>query len=300
MRLRHEIFLIVAMVIWSGSWTSGKLIANSAGAELTLFWRCVFSSIALAPLVYFTGEKFVIAPRQLAWAALGGGILTVYSFLFFVGLKTGYAGAAGVLVTSMNPIFTYFLTRVIFKQRTKNASGHGATFTGRDVLGLALGLGGGVVLLEVWHLSHDQLLIGGNLFFLVCALIYAFVTITTNAATKTVSIIVYSFYINAFGALYLLPFVGRSILTTPALSDTGYWFNIIYLGVISNAFATTVYFTAVAKLGSARASSYIFIVPATALAIAAWYLGEPVKTTTVLGGLIALIAVMLLRKAALK
>jgi membrane-associated phospholipid phosphatase len=79
-----------------------------------------------------------------------------------------------------------------------------------------------------------------------------------------------------------------------AISYT-YWFNILYLGVISNAFATTVYFYAVSKLGSARASSYIFIVPATALLMASVYLHEPVKMTTVTGGLIALIAVAMLR-----
>ncbi|HMV35693.1 MAG TPA: DMT family transporter [Turneriella sp.] len=286
MRLRNELLLVFAMVIWSGSWTSGKLIAGSADPNTTLFWRFIVSALALAPMVRFAGESFRISARQATWAALGGLIITVYTFLFFIGLKTGYAGAAGVLVTSMNPIFTYFLTRIF----------QGQNLNRRDGIGLMLGVSAGVILLELWSVSGEKLLLSGNLLFLVCAMIYALVTMTTNTATRSMSILVYSFYVNLLGALFVLPLALVHWQQTPVFSDTTYWFNIFYLGVISNAFATTVYFYAVKKLGSARASSYIFIVPATALLIAALYLDEPVRATTLVGGLLALVGVTLLRR----
>jgi len=286
MRLRNELLLVFAMVIWSGSWTSGKLIAGSADPNTTLFWRFVFSALALAPMVHLAGESFRINTRQVTWAGLGGLIITVYTFLFFIGLKTGYAGAAGVLVTSMNPIFTYFLTRIF----------QGQNLSRRDGIGLVFGVSAGVVLLELWAVSTEKLLLSGNLLFLVCAMIYAFVTMTTNTATRSMSILVYSFYVNVLGALFVLPLALVHWQQTPVPGDTTYWFNIFYLGVISNAFATTVYFYAVKKLGSALASSYIFIVPATALLIAALYLDEPVRVTTLVGGLLALVGVTLLRR----
>ena len=286
MRLRNELLLVFAMVIWSGSWTSGKLIAGSADPNTILFWRFVFSAIALAPMVRLAGESFRINTRQATWAALGGLVITVYTFLFLIGLRTGYAGAAGVLVTSMNPIVTYFLPRIF----------QGQNLSRRDGIGLVFGVSAGVVLLEPWAASADQLLLSGNLLFLVCAMIYAFVTMTTNTATRSMSILVYSFYVNLLGALFLLPLALVRWQQTPVISDTNYWFNIFYLGVVSNAFATTVYFYAVKKLGSARASSYIFIVPATALLIAALYLHEPVRATTLIGGMLALVGVTLLRR----
>lgn len=278
------------MVIWSWAWISGKLVANAAPPTVTLFWRYILSSLALAPLLPVLGESFRISWRQAGWILLGSAIITLYSWLFFYGLKTGYAGAAGVLVTSMNPIFTYFLTRMLFRQ----------TLTRRDTIGLIMGLVGGAILLEVWNLSQDKVLLSGNLLFFICALIYAFVTLATNAATKRVSIIVYSFYVNFGGALLLLPFVGGDLTQTPVFSGIGfsdYWSNVFFLGAISNGFATTVYFFAVKNLGSARASSYVFLVPATALFMAAWYLNEPVKPATIAGGLIALVAVTLLRRS---
>lgn len=286
MKIRNELLLVLAMIIWSASWTSGKLIANTADPKITLFWRFLFSAIALAPLVPLTGARFAITLQQALWASLGAVIITVYTFLFFIGLKTGFAGAAGVLVTSMNPIFTYFLTRVLFRH----------TLRPRDALGLGLGVVGGAVLIEIWKLSFDQMLLSGNLLFLVASLVYALVTLTTNAATRNTSIVVYSFYVNLFGAVIVAPLISTGLTATPAIGNTTYWLNIIYLGVISNSFATTVYFYAVKQLGSARASSYIFIVPATALLIAALYLEEPVKTTTLIGGLIALLAVTILRR----
>lgn len=286
MKLRNELLLIFAMVIWSASWTSGKLIAGAVPPQITLFWRFLFSAVALAPLVVLTGARFRVTVAQASWAALGAGIITVYTFMFFVGLKTGLAGAAGVLVTSMNPIFTYFLTRLLFRHKLR----------ARDGLGLVLGAAGGAVLIEVWHLSYEQMVLSGNLLFLVASLVYALVTLTTNAATKTTSIVVYSFYVNVFGAVICLPMVSLDFSLTPPAHAYEYWLNIFYLGVVSNAFATTVYFFAVKQLGSARASSYIFIVPATALLIAALYLQEPVKVTTLIGGLIALLAVTILRR----
>lgn len=275
------------MVIWSASWTSGKLIAGQVEPKITLFWRFLLSAVALAPLVPLTGGGFRVTLTQGLWAALGAGVITVYTFLFFIGLKTGLAGAAGVLVTSMNPIFTYFLTRILFRHKLR----------ARDALGLALGVAGGAILIEVWHLSYEQMLLSGNLLFLVASCVYALVTLTTNAATRTTSIVVYSFYVNVFGAAICIPIMGGDFSRTPSAHDYNYWFNIFYLGVVSNAFATTVYFFAVKQLGSARASSYIFIVPATALLIAALYLHEPVKATTLIGGLIALLAVTILRRA---
>jgi drug/metabolite transporter (DMT)-like permease len=286
MRLKHELLLVFAMVIWSGSWTSGKLIAASADPNTTLFWRFLFSALALAPMVRVAGESFRVSSRQLTWAALGGLIITGYTFLFFIGLKTGYAGAAGVLVTSLNPIFTYFFTRIFQGQKVNR----------RDVIGLLFGVSAGIILLELWAVSTEKLLLSGNLLFLFCAMVYAFVTMTTNTATRSMSILVYSFYVNLIGALFVLPLALLHWQQTPAVGDTNYWFNIFYLGVISNAFATTVYFYAVKKLGSARASSYIFIVPATALLIAALYLDEPVRATTLIGGLMALVGVTLLRR----
>ncbi|MFO1470257.1 MAG: DMT family transporter [Turneriella sp.] len=286
MKIRNELLLVFAMIIWSASWTSGKLIANTVDPKVTLFWRYLVSAAALAPLVPLTGARFAITLQQGLWAGLGAVIITVYTTLFFIGLKTGLAGAAGVLVTSMNPIFTYFLTRVLFRH----------TLRPRDALGLGLGVVGGAVLIEIWQLSVEQLLLSGNLLFLVASLIYALVTLTTNAATRSTSIVVYSFYVNLFGALIVAPLIGTGFSATPAIADANYWVNIIYLGVISNSFATTVYFYAVKQLGSARASSYIFIVPAMALLIAALYLHEPVKTTTLVGGLIALLAVTILRR----
>ncbi|HRP69288.1 MAG TPA: DMT family transporter [Turneriella sp.] len=284
MRFKNEILLILAMLVWSAAWTSGKLVANSAPPALTLFWRYIFSCAALLPFFPLLHESLHLSRRQLLWTFFSAAIMTAYSWLFFFGLKTGYAGAAGVLVTALNPIFTYFLQRLIFRQ----------VLTGRDKAGLLLGVVGGVILLEVWALSEEKILLSGNLLFLACALIYAFVTLATNATTKIVSTFVYSFYVNLFGAILLLPFIYNHFSETPPLQDFNYWGNIFFLGVISNGFATTVYFYAVKNLGSAKASSYIFIVPAAALWMAAVYLGEPVNTTTIVGGVLALAAVALL------
>ena len=59
---------------------------------------------------------------------------------------------------------------------------------------------------------------------------------------------------------------------------------------------TTIYFYASSELGPKKASAYIFIVPVTALGFSVLILNEPVDITTIVGGLLGIVAVYLINK----
>ena len=56
------------------------------------------------------------------------------------------------------------------------------------------------------------------------------------------------------------------------------------LSVYAMAFGTSKYFYASTKLGPKKASSYIFLVPSTAILFSMYFLGEPFQLSTILGG----------------
>ena len=62
------------------------------------------------------------------------------------------------------------------------------------------------------------------------------------------------------------------------------------------SFANTMYFFASSKIGAVKASSFIFIVPLTAIIFSKILLDEPVRLTTLIGGFLSIIAIYLINK----
>ena len=62
------------------------------------------------------------------------------------------------------------------------------------------------------------------------------------------------------------------------------------------SFGTSIYFQASVKLGPKRASSYIFMVPLTAMGFAMYFLNEPLQLSTLLGGTLGILAVYKINK----
>jgi drug/metabolite transporter (DMT)-like permease len=68
----------------------------------------------------------------------------------------------------------------------------------------------------------------------------------------------------------------------------------VFLSVISSNFATTIYFIAAERLGSYRTSSFVFLVPSSAMLLSWLFLGEVPEPSTIIGGAIAISAVYLI------
>lgn len=215
---------------------------------------------------------------------LGSVLMVIYNLLFFIGLKTGLAGAGGVLVTTLAPLFTFFLTIFIFKKRTQR----------KELLGLALGFFGGLILIKIWQFDLQEMLLSGNLFFLFAALTWSFLTIISQKSNKYMQALVFSFYIFALSSIlkFFLAF-DKGILDVFNLSLI-FWSNIIFLSVIATTFATTIYFYASSKLGAEQAGSFMFLVPISSVGISWLVLGEIPKITTLVGGALTIFAVYLI------
>ncbi|MCX8471338.1 MAG: DMT family transporter, partial [Chitinophagaceae bacterium] len=72
--------------------------------------------------------------------------------------------------------------------------------------------------------------------------------------------------------------------------------NLIFNAVINTGIATTIFFFATTQLGSARTSSFIYIVPFAA-AISSWIIfREIISWYTIVGGVLGILAVWWLNK----
>ncbi|HSW61865.1 MAG TPA: DMT family transporter [Dissulfurispiraceae bacterium] len=287
LNLLFTVLMVLSMVIWGGSWVSAKVVAGRLSPEQLSFWRFFLSFLSFMPLLFRLRIPVTMSKASFGYCAMGAFFMGAYMLFFFKGLQSGYAGAGGVLVTSMIPLMTLLLSFVLLNRRAKR----------QDIIGLALGITGAAVLLKVWAIDSTLLLQSGNLFFLICPALWGMVTISSQWAGENISSYLFSFVAYGLASLLYLPSVALQGIGFVFQQDAVFWLNLFFLSVISGSFATTVYFMAAERLGSYRTSSFVFIVPASAMLLSWLFLGEVPEFTTVFGGTIAVGAVCLINRS---
>jgi drug/metabolite transporter (DMT)-like permease len=284
------VLLALAMTGWGGSWTSGKVASGIARSETIIFWRFLLTTLSLLPFLLIQSRSFRISVRisgrnflELILASL---LLIAYNIFFLTGVRIGYAGAGGVLVTSLNPVMTFGWTALFSRKRPKPL----------HALGLVLGFAGGAVILNLWKLRFEQLLDSGNLFFLLAPCAWSLLTVLSHRAQKQVSFMTFSFYVYLLSTVLSFPLALSRGVWPVTEQPLILWFNIAYLAFVATSFGTTVYFLASRRIGAQRASSFTFLIPVSAVMTSWFFLGEVPRLTTILGGALSIGAVYLINR----
>ncbi|MDZ4728081.1 MAG: DMT family transporter [Leptospira sp.] len=286
MNFRFVFLLVIAMISWGISWPIAKMISNSVPIHVLVFWRFLITFASVIPLMLLLKIPFLLkSGRDYFDVIIGGIIYTLYNQFFFLGLSNGLPGAGGVLVTTLNPIVTFFIVAILLKRGVNK----------RQSLGLFFGLLGGMTILKVWEISIDNLIQSGNLFFLLGSITWAVLSLNSQRSGKSMSPIAYSLYVYAVGTIieFMFCFQDPTLLTVFSFGAE-FWLIVFYLSIISTTFGTTVYFYAARNLGSDIASSFIFTVPLSAYLSSYLILGEKIQANVLIGGALAIIAVYLI------
>lgn len=285
--LPFYILMILAMTAWGGAWVSAKVVAGMSSPQILVFWRYLLTGLSMIPILLFRKESFLLPRKSILPISLSALFLVSYSIFFFKGLETGLAGAGGVLLTTINPLFTYVITAILFRKKV----------TQKEWIGLALGLVAGIFLLKLWQFSYKELVQSGNLFFLLGALLWSFLAISSSKAQDSCSLFQYSFYLNVFSALLILGAINVTEMREIVYLPTKFWWNLAYLSFIGTTFGTTAYFLSTNRLGAAKGSSFIFLVPVNAVVLSFLILGEEPQIFTILGGALAIGAVYIIHRS---
>lgn len=278
--------MILSMTCWGISWTAAKVIATY-GSPMTLsFLRFSLTFVSMIIILVILRQPFKLDRKGIPDLIGASLIISLYTFLFFKGLTTGKAGAGGVLVTVLNPIISYAIMLIRARRRPYR----------NESIGLGLGVLAGVLLLKL-PMEADKIFSAGNIYFLMCAVCWAILSLFTSRASHYGSTTTFSAWMYGISTLVLFIFAGvDGPLLTLSKADGLFWFNLFVSSTLATAMATTFYFIATSKLGASQASSYIFLVPFSA-ALAAWaFLGEVPQWHTIAGGLLGIAAVYILNR----
>ena len=278
------ILMVFAMIFWGASWISTKVLTNYINEYELVFLRMGICFITLFPIIYFFKFSFKLDIKSFFLVLIASLVLTSYSISMFIGLKHGSAGFGGALVTTLIPINTFIIVAILSRK----------TISLKHSFALLLGAFGVLNMLNIWNFNLNEIFSKDTLYFLLSSILWPSLTIITAKASK-IHAFVFTFYTYIISSVILIIFfVDTSIFERVVAFDFIFWFNLFVITILSTTFATSIYFIGATKLGTKEVSSFIFLVPATALIIGAIFLGEKITLNTVIGTVFTIIAIYIL------
>ncbi len=279
---KYFIWMIIAMLFWGVAWTAGKVAAEHSNAEVAAFWRYAISFITIIPVIWYLKTPLKSDKKGYFYMFASGALTSLFNYLFFAGLSHGQAGYGGTMVTALSPLFTYAMSIAIFGTKISN----------RQLIALFVGVLGALMLLRVPY-EGFAFLSADSSYFLGCAVVWSIVTIIAQKGMRRADPMFYTlvvFGITAFiNMLFALPHHPFDF----AAYDAVFWSVIFFIGVVPGTFGMAVYFISASKVGASRTAVFMFVVPIGAIVSSAVVYGEVVALTTVVGCLLAFLAVIL-------
>ena len=279
--------MVFAMITWGYSWVGAKILGPYGHVSTKIFLRFFFASIALIPILLKYRIPFRIDKKGFIFILWNSISLCSYNYFYFKSTHMGLAGVGGVLVTTLNPILTSLFVFSFLDRSSAKL---------KEFVGLIMGLTGGGIIMRLWEMDIALMISSGNIFYILASCSWVSVTIASQKSKTHIHFLTYSFWSFLSASLFSLSFCEIESISQTINYDSIYWLNIFLLSIVVMSFANTMYFFASSKIGAVKASSYIFVVPLTAIIFSKIILNEQVLYTTVLGGILSVVAVYLINK----
>ncbi len=284
------IFIVFAMIFWGASWVNVKFLSSYVNEYELILLRMGISFICMFPIILFLRHKIKIDLKTSVLVLFASISLVLYSIVFFLGVDHGTAGFGGALVTTLIPINTYLILSALNKK----------SISLKHSFALILGGFGVLTMLNIWSFDINEIFSIENIYFLLASIFWPILTIVSAKNTET-SPMVFTFYVYILSSLFISIFyVDASLLYENLFTfDSVFWINLFVITILATVYATTIYFIGINKLGTNEVSSFIFLVPSSALILSSIFLDEKITFTTIFGMICTIIAIYILNNLSL-
>lgn len=256
-----------------------SLLAVGVGSPTILCYRFLIAAVAMAIIMFFTRRSFRIAMDQVVVMALLAALYASTAILLLESYKYIPSGIA-TTIHFLYPLVVTLTMAWLFKEKMSRSI----------YIAVVLSLIG--VALLAWG-EHDA----GDF---RRGVTYALVTVVTYAAyivgvmrsrAARVDSVVLTFYVLAFGALMFMLY---ALATTgiEAVHRWSSWRDLLMLALICTVLSDFALIMAIKRIGSTRTSILGSMEPLTAVVVGVIYFGERMDTTSVIGLLLVICAVV--------
>ena len=276
---RREALIVAAgvsltILCWSSNFPFLRFILQVYDPNTTSVLRLITGAVALAG--YAAATRLPLPPLRdwplfFVFGLTGVALATL---LLNYGMRTLSAGAGSFLIGTV-PIFSALFARLFLRERLNRIAWWGIAISFGGVGLIALGEGEGLRLNV------------GAVFVVASALNQAFYYVFQKLLHRRYTSMQITCYSIICGALCVLPLLG-DLPALMARAPLGHTLAVMYLGIFPTALAFTAWNFALSRARAAKVTSTMYAMPALAITMAYFWLGEIPATLSLLGGLTAL------------
>lgn len=278
--------MIIATLFFSGAFIAGKFsIAEFPVYSLT-FFRFLIAAAVLFLIMWKRGEDLTLEksdiPRILLLSLLG---MVGYHVFFFTALK--YTSSVNTsLIAATNPIMTTIMASLILKERFPKKAVGGILIS---FLGVAMIVTNGSI--DIIKNMNFNI---GDIYMLLAVLSFSLYFIVLKGIVGRIAPIKLTSYVFLFCVILLIPMViyENPMSFLPKTTWTG-WSSLIYMSIFASVIAYLIQQVSVKRIGPAKTSLYVNLVPLFSMIMAYFILGEVITLPKVLAGFMIISGVII-------
>jgi drug/metabolite transporter (DMT)-like permease len=277
--------MVLTSAVAFGTLSIFAKLAYSAGlgTEQLLAFRFVLAALGMWVLAFAVGQNpFRLSRRQAAsLVALGGGLYTAQALTYFIALRTLPASLC-VLIVYIYPSLVVIAGWLFL--RRKVSVWHGVALA-LSFLGVAMLVGGAQILLN-----------SGLVFALAAPLFYTtFILVSERVMRSTPAVAASAVMFTATALVLCVVAALEGRLALPATS--GGWAVGVGIAVVPTMIAISLFLAGLPRIGAARAALLSTLEPVVTVSLAVALLGDRFSFLQGVGGLLVLLAVLVVQAA---
>jgi drug/metabolite transporter (DMT)-like permease len=277
--LSFHVYAIITIICWSLSFVLSRLVMRELSSESLGFLRYLIASIVLLCLIPFYKLRKVELKDLWLIILTGASGFFLYMIAFNKGVKEVNAATSSVIIATV-PMITALLSRVFYKEKIKVKQW------------LAMGVSFlGVIIITI--LSKGFTITNGLNWLFLAAVLLAMYNLLQKKLVQKYSAIQSTMMSIFSGTIMLLIFLPNTVSEVRGISFSSVIFVLI-MGGFSSAIAYVSWTKAFEVAENiASVSNYMYVTPFLTTALGLVIAREFPDLTTIIGGLIILIGLVL-------
>lgn len=283
--------LILANVLWAGTYTAGKIALGALNPVELNALRFSLATLLLSPVLIHNRHRIPRDRRSLlvlAQLALLGFVLNK-TFEYF-GLALSTASDVALLIATES-LFTALLSWIFLRERV----------TRLGVAALVVGLVGAYLIVERGFVPNlgagGSTRVVGDLLVVLSLLMEAGYSVRGKTTLGSISPLLFT-ALTIAGSLFVWVPAGAVAVAHSGLPRLapGEWLGVLYMAVFATVAGYWLWFRALSVLDASTAAPALFIQPLLGAAIAIWLLNDQLTWATLLGGALIVVSLLLVAR----
>ena len=282
---------LLAILFWGVSFVATKAVVREISPVTLIFTRAGLGTALLVAILAVRRQR-PLPPRDalLPLAVMGFVGVAFHQLLQAHALTLTSAVNTGWLI-GLTPLWSALLSAFVLRER----------FGAAKIAGLLVGFAGAALVVTRGQLAAALLALPatrGDLLILASTVNWALYTVLGHPTIRRLGPTRATAGAMLLGWLMLAPsFAARAGWSDYARLTPAGWLAVLFLGVACSGLGYLFWYGALERVEASRVAALLYLEPLVTLAAAVALLGEPVRITTVVGGLMVAGGVILVQSA---